>query len=200
VGIPLSSIPSPAKIAPPTPAVEPAKANPAPPAPQQPVQVAKASTVPPVASSALTAKVKNSPPAAKTKAPSSSESPFADQVDDNKPESEIISMEILPESFDVDVGIAGAKVNKLPAEHPSTAKPKEAGGFSGVPIPGVKMKGIIYFSANNPLNYILVTGPKDANQKLKIGEVLQDATLKDVQPDRAIFAYKDQLTQLRIGE
>lgn len=200
VGIPLSSIPSPAKAAPPAPAVDPAKVNPAPPAPQQPVQVAKASPAPSVSSPAPVAKVKTSPSAAKIRAPSNSDSPFVDQVDDNKPESEIIAMEILPESYDVDTGIAGAKVNKLQTAQPSIPKQKEPGGYSGIPIPNVKMKGIIYFSANNPLNYILVTGPKDANQKLKIGESFQDATLKDVQPDRAIFTYKDQLTQLRIGE
>lgn len=199
VGVTLSSIPSPAKAVSPAPAVEPEKANPAPSAQKPPVQVAKASPVPPVTAPALAVKMKASSSAAKAKAPSITETPFEEQVDDGKPESAIISMEILPESHD-DVGIAGAKVNKMPVEQSTTSKPKEPGGYSGIPIPGVKMKGIIYFSANNPLNYVLVTGPKDANQKLKIGETFQDATLKEVQPDRAIFTYKDQLTQLRIGE
>lgn len=199
-GIPLSSIHVPAKTTPP--AVEPVKANPAPSAPQPPVQVAKAS--PPVSASApapVVVKAKKSSTAAKTAPPADNadmESAFTDQVDDNKPESEIIAMEVLPESYEADTGIAGAKVMKLQSAQP--AKPKEPSGYSGIAIPGVKMKGIIFFGANSPLNYILVTGPKDANQKLKIGETFQDATLTEVQPDRAVFSFKGQITQLRIGE
>lgn len=94
--------------------------------------------------------------------------------------------------------IENSKVEKV-ASLP--ARPKEVSPeYKPIRIPGFKVKGIIYFGKDNPANYILASMPQDPNLKIKSGENIMGATLKEVQPGSAIFLYKGELAQMRIGE
>lgn len=67
-------------------------------------------------------------------------------------------------------------------------------------IPGIKVKGIIFFNAKSLSNHIIVTTPKNSNLKLRLGDSTQHAVLKSIHPNRVIFLYQDQLIEVGIGQ
>lgn len=71
---------------------------------------------------------------------------------------------------------------------------------SEILIPGLRVKGIISLGADNPVNYILVSTPEENNLKLRVGETILNATLKSIQPNRAIFTYKGKIAVMQVGE
>jgi hypothetical protein len=66
-------------------------------------------------------------------------------------------------------------------------------------IPGVKIKGIIFFDKDSPSNHIIATTKNNSNLKLRVGEAIQDVVLKSIHPNYVIFLSHDQLTQVSIG-
>jgi hypothetical protein len=66
-------------------------------------------------------------------------------------------------------------------------------------IPGLKVKGIIYFSPESSSNHILVSTPKSNNHKMRVGDSIDSATLMKIESTGAVFAYGGQITFLNIG-
>jgi hypothetical protein len=66
-------------------------------------------------------------------------------------------------------------------------------------IPGLKVKGIIYFSPENSSNHILVSTPENNNHKMHVGDSIDSATLMKIESTGALFAYQDQIAFLNIG-
>lgn len=100
-----------------------------------------------------------------------------------------------------------AKVNNMiknarlsAAQQPAGPSPVAAPRGNVIHIPGLKVKGIIFFAEDNPANYIFISTPTESHMKLKAGENILGATLKKIHPNTASFAYKDQITEMRIGE
>ncbi len=71
---------------------------------------------------------------------------------------------------------------------------------SGHTIPGLKMRGIIFLNADNPVNHIFVSTPSEKNRKLKVGENILDATLESIESQKAIFSYQGQRVEKGIGD
>ena len=92
--------------------------------------------------------------------------------------------------------IEQAKVAAKNQKETSRIKPRH----NSVYIPGLKVKGIIFLTANNPFNHILVSTPKDHNKKLKVGQSILGAKLTNIHSDRAVFLYKDKIAETSIGE
>ncbi|MBI5427693.1 MAG: hypothetical protein HZA02_05355 [Nitrospinae bacterium] len=103
----------------------------------------------------------------------------------------------VPDFKDINAIIENSRVEKVEA----VVRPKnDPLPYSPLRIPGVKVKGIIYFGKDNPANYILVASLQNVSQKMKVGEEISGATLKEVQPSFAVFSYQGEMAQLRIGE
>ena len=66
-------------------------------------------------------------------------------------------------------------------------------------IPGIKIKGIIFFDKDSSSNHIIATTDSNSNVKLRVGEAVQDAILKSIHPNHVIFLYHDQLIEVGIG-
>ena len=66
-------------------------------------------------------------------------------------------------------------------------------------IPGIKIKGIIFFDKGSSSNHIIAATESSSNVKLRVGEVIQDAVLKSIHPNHVIFLYRDQLIEVVIG-
>ena len=67
-------------------------------------------------------------------------------------------------------------------------------------IPGLKVKGIIFFSSGSPSNHIFVSTPKSSNQKVRVGDSIESATLLKIDSNGAIFSYKGESVHLQIGQ
>jgi hypothetical protein len=66
-------------------------------------------------------------------------------------------------------------------------------------IPGLKVKGIIYFSPESSSNHILVSTPENNNHKMHVGDSIDSATLMKIESTGAVFAYQDKIAFLNIG-
>jgi len=66
-------------------------------------------------------------------------------------------------------------------------------------IDGVKIKGIIFFSADSPSNHIFVSTKTENNKKLRIGDSISGATLKNVRPNEAVFSINGKLLTMELG-
>jgi hypothetical protein len=66
-------------------------------------------------------------------------------------------------------------------------------------IPGLKVKGIIYFSPVSSSNHILVSTLKSNNHKMRVGDSIDSATLMKIESTGAVFAYQGQKAFLNIG-
>ena len=66
-------------------------------------------------------------------------------------------------------------------------------------IPGLHIKGIIFFNEGNPANYIFVSTPGNSSQKLKIGDQVRGAIIHSIQPDHVIFQSKRGLITVNMG-
>ena len=67
-------------------------------------------------------------------------------------------------------------------------------------VPGLKVKGIIFFSSGSPSNHIFVSTPKSSNQKVRVGDSIESATLLKIESNGAVFSYKGDRVRLQIGE
>ncbi len=67
-------------------------------------------------------------------------------------------------------------------------------------IPGLKVKGIIFFSSGSPSNHIFVSTPKSSNQKVRVGDSIESAILLKIDSNSAIFSYKGESVYLQIGQ
>ncbi len=67
-------------------------------------------------------------------------------------------------------------------------------------ISGLKIKGIIFFSAGNRANHIFVSTQQDSNKKLRLGDTVQGAVLESIEPSRAIFSYGNRSIAVGLGE
>ena len=66
-------------------------------------------------------------------------------------------------------------------------------------IPGLSIKGIIFFSKGNPANYIFAATPKSSSQKFKAGDKVQGATLESIHTDHVIFKKQGSLVSVGMG-
>ena len=66
-------------------------------------------------------------------------------------------------------------------------------------IPGIKIKGVIFFDKGSSSNHIIATTENNSNLKLRVGEAVQGAVLKSIHPSHVIFLYHDQLIEVGIG-
>jgi hypothetical protein len=85
-----------------------------------------------------------------------------------------------------------------------SAVASKASGLEGTAtrgyIPGLKLKGIIYFDENSPSNYIFYSTAQDKNRKLKIGESAAGAVLEKIYPNKAEFSYLGKRVDVAMGE
>jgi hypothetical protein len=89
---------------------------------------------------------------------------------------------------------------KLSTEQPAEyAYPKES-ATRGISIPGLKVKGIIFFSLKSPSNHIFISTSVSKNQKVRVGDTVQSATLMHIESNRVVFSYQGEMVHLRIGE
>jgi hypothetical protein len=66
-------------------------------------------------------------------------------------------------------------------------------------IPGLRVKGIIYFSAGSSSNHIFVSTQKSNNHKMRVGDAIDSATLMKIESTGAVFAYQGGTAFLNIG-
>ena len=66
-------------------------------------------------------------------------------------------------------------------------------------IPGIRIKGVIFFDKGSSSNHIIATTENNSNLKLRVGETVQGAVLKSIYPNYVIFFYHDQLIKVGIG-
>jgi len=66
-------------------------------------------------------------------------------------------------------------------------------------IPGIKIKGIIFFDTGSSSNHIIATIENNSNLKLRVGETVQGAVLKSIHPNYVIFFHHNQLIEVGIG-
>jgi hypothetical protein len=71
---------------------------------------------------------------------------------------------------------------------------------TGVSIPQLKIKGIIFFSPQSASNHIFVATSESSNRKVRVGDTVQSATLMHIESNRVVFAYQGKNVHLRIGE
>ena len=70
----------------------------------------------------------------------------------------------------------------------------------GISIPNLRVKGIIFFSSGSPSNHIFVSTLESKNRKVRVGDIIQSATLKHIESNRVVFSYRGETVHLRIGE
>ena len=66
-------------------------------------------------------------------------------------------------------------------------------------IPGIKIKGVIFFDKGSSYNHIIATTENNSNLKLRVGETVQGAVLKSIHPNYVIFFHNNQLVEVGIG-
>jgi len=66
-------------------------------------------------------------------------------------------------------------------------------------IPGIKIKGVIFFDKGSSSNHIIATTENNSNLKLRVGETVQGAVLKSIHPNYVIFFHHNQLIKVGIG-
>jgi hypothetical protein len=66
-------------------------------------------------------------------------------------------------------------------------------------IPGLKVKGIIFFSAGSSSNHIFVSTLKSNNHKMRVGDSIDSATLMKIESTGAVFTYQGGTAFLNIG-
>ena len=67
-------------------------------------------------------------------------------------------------------------------------------------IPGIKIKGVIFFDKDSSSNHIIATTENNSNLKLRVGETVQGAVLKSIHPNYVIFFHHNQLIEVGIGQ
>ena len=67
-------------------------------------------------------------------------------------------------------------------------------------LPGLSVKGVIFFNDNDPANYIFVSTPTEKNKKLKAGDVIMNATLESIEPNWVVFTLDGDPVEFEIGD
>ena len=67
-------------------------------------------------------------------------------------------------------------------------------------IPSLKIKGIIFFSPDSSSNHILVSNAENSNYKMRIGDIIDSATLMKIESTGAVFAYQGESVFMGIGQ
>jgi hypothetical protein len=67
-------------------------------------------------------------------------------------------------------------------------------------LPGLQVKGVIFFNDNDPANYIFVSTPTEKNKKLKAGDVVMNATLESIEPNWVVFTLDGNPVEFEIGD
>lgn len=109
-------------------------------------------------------------------------------------------MKINPALKNLNAIIEGGKVFPSPEPGKSPVNKLASAPRAAIAIPGLKVKGIVYFSENNPANYLLASTPDNPKGRYKVGDNVQNAVLKRILPNKAIFNFKNQTAELGIGE
>lgn len=87
------------------------------------------------------------------------------------------------------------------AELESPVREEWAFALSGAQgIPGLNLRGIIFFSSNNPANHIFVATHDESNRKLRVGDAMSGATLETIEAQKAVFSYGGRLVETLIGK
>ena len=71
---------------------------------------------------------------------------------------------------------------------------------SHLSIPGLKVKGIIFFSPDSSSNHIFVSNAQSSNHKMRIGDTINSATLLKIESTGAVFAYQGESVFIEIGQ
>lgn len=66
-------------------------------------------------------------------------------------------------------------------------------------IPGLKLKGIVFFGEGSEENYLFFTLPGLSIHRLKVGETVMEAKLIEIHPGLAVFDYEGRRVELRVG-
>ena len=66
-------------------------------------------------------------------------------------------------------------------------------------IPGIKIKGIIFFYNGSSSNHIIVTTENNTNLKLREGEAFRDTLVESIHSNYVIFSHHNQLIEVAIG-
>jgi len=66
-------------------------------------------------------------------------------------------------------------------------------------IPGIKIKGVIFFDKDSSFNHIIAATENNSNLKLRVGETVQGAVLKSIHPNYVLFFHDNQLIEVGIG-
>jgi hypothetical protein len=89
----------------------------------------------------------------------------------------------------------------IPSQVTSQSLEEQVSALRGAQhIPGLKLKGIIFFSPDNPANHVFVATPADKNKKLKVGDTLLGSILESIEAQKAIFSYQGQRVEAHIGD
>ena len=67
-------------------------------------------------------------------------------------------------------------------------------------IPDIKVKGIIFFEEKSLSNHVIITTPSNSNLKLRMGDLIENAVLKSIHPNRVVFLYQGKLFEMSIGQ
>ena len=97
--------------------------------------------------------------------------------------------------FEIQSLIASAKTLANEPEEIQTPQIK-----SHIPIPSLKVKGIIFFSPDSSSNHILVSNAQSSNHKMRIGDIIDSATLMKIESTGAVFAYQGESVFIKIGQ
>jgi hypothetical protein len=85
-------------------------------------------------------------------------------------------------------------------ESEEAKSPRHVLSRSAVYFPEIRVKGIIFFEDGSASNHIFVSTPTTTNQKLKIGNEVEEALLESITAQAAIFKYQGHLVELPIGD
>ena len=110
---------------------------------------------------------------------------------------------LFPQNLEREDLIAPVKVDELmasirgsnPKAHISSKKQKTSTGQ----IPGLSIKGIIFFGSNSPANYIIGSNASNAKLKLKIGDKIQGAKVDSIESNQVYFSYKGKRVAVAMG-
>ena len=97
--------------------------------------------------------------------------------------------------FEIQSLIASAKTL---ANEPEEIKSPQINNH--ISIPGLKVKGIIFFSSDSSSNHILVSNAQSSNQKMRIGDTIDSATLMKIESTGVVFAYQGESVFVGIGQ
>ena len=67
-------------------------------------------------------------------------------------------------------------------------------------IPGIKVKGIIFFEEKSSSNHAIITTPSNSNLKLRMGDRIENSILQSIHPSRVVFLYQGELIEMSIGQ